>query len=385
MPTPRQASACHPSPQERGKVMVSFGRYKTFHIIHILRSRHITHIYHNHPVRWRVHPSKLDGNFPTPRQANACHTSPVKAGKIIILLIALISFTFAIATTIKAPAIHKDYYIGEIIEIPIDLSQHKPEKLFVQRDFDETKVVVREIEPVKDKPWQYLLRIAVFDTGYVDLGKIPIYNLEAGVPDTIFVEPFTVRVKSSLSGDEKPSDDIPLEIKDIMGFLKDIQPPLKFRLKFLDYFVPILIILLIATGFYFLTKLKTKERVIERVIVDNRPSWMIAMELLSALKKKRLLEDGQYLEFYFELSLILRIFLELQYKIKAAEMTTYEIKQVLPAVKSKQQILNTLTEMDKIKFAKFTPEFTEAKAVLDWVEGYFRGFAHETPVETGDQ
>ena len=267
------------------------------------------------------------------------------------------------ANSLQVSDIHESFYIGEIINIEIDLSQIKPERPFVQREYGDKPVMVLDLNEIKDKPWHYLLRIAAFDTGYVNTDRIPIYSLTQGQPDTIFVEPFNLFIKSSLTEAD--------------SLLKDIMPPVDFKLKFLDYFVPILVLLIIAAIFYFLNKFKHKTKEVEKIVVDNRPAWMIALELLDILKKKRLLEDGLYLDFYFELSMILRIFIEKQYGIKAAEMTTYEIKQVFPNIPAKKQIINVLTDMDRTKFAKFTPDFTEAKETLIWIENYIRSFARE--------
>ena len=288
---------------------------------------------------------------------------------LILVLISIILTSFhseaqrIYANSLIVSDIKETFYIGEIINIEVDLSQQKPERPFVQREYGDKPVMVLDLNEIKDKPWHYLLRIAAFDTGYVNTDRIPIYSLAEGQPDTIFVEPFNLYIKTSLT--------------EVDTLLKDIMPPMDFKLKFLDYFVPILILLLIAAIFYLLHKFKHKAKEVERIIVDNRPAWMIALELLDILKKKRLLEDGLYIDFYFELSMILRIFIEKQFNIKAAEMTTYEIKQVFPNIPAKKQIINVLTDMDRTKFAKFNPDFSEVKEMLIWIENYIRSFARE--------
>ena len=289
-----------------------------------------------------------------------------------ILIIFIVSFILTLchsearriyANSLIVSDIKETFYIGEIINIEVDLSQQKPERPFIQREYGDKPVMVLDLNEIKDKPWHYLLRIAAFDTGYVNTDRIPIYSLTQGQPDTIFVEPFNLFIKSSLTEADT--------------LLKDIMPPVDFKLKFLDYFVPICSLLIIAAIFYLLHKFKHKKKEVEKIIVDNRPAWMIVLEMLDILKRKRLLEDGLYLDFYFELSMILRIFIEKQYDIKAAEMTTYEIKQVFPNIAAKKQIINVLTDMDRTKFAKFTPDFTEAKEMLIWIENYIRSFARE--------
>jgi hypothetical protein len=283
--------------------------------------------------------------------------------KVLVIAVLLI-VSYIAARSISVPNIAQEYYIGQVIDVEIDLSKEQPEKLLVDTGASSKQIEVFDIKPVPEKAWHYLVRIAPFDTGYVQTERIPIYLLSPNQTDTLYIEPFSVYVKTSLT----PADSL----------LKDSAPPVPFHLKFIDYLVPVLVLAAIIVGIYYLRKLTRKEkRVAEPVFVDNRPAWLIALELLKAFREKQLLETGQYLEFYFELSMIFRIFLEKHFNINAAEMTTYEIKQALPLVDERVQILATLNDMDKIKFAKFTPEFNEAKRILDWREEYIRAFARE--------
>ena len=64
--------------------------------------------------------------------------------------------------------------------------------------------------------------------------------------------------------------------------------------------------------------------------------------------------------FYFELSQIIREFLEHEYFIRVLEMTTEEIREVLPHFKGKieweKNLMNLLERADKVKFAKDVPD-----------------------------
>jgi len=77
------------------------------------------------------------------------------------------------------------------------------------------------------------------------------------------------------------------------------------------------------------------------------------------------------------LSLIFRFFIERQHGVKAVEMTTFEIKQALKELPQKTQIIKLLSEMDKIKFAKFVPSKKDAEDLLFWIENYILSFSQE--------
>ena len=84
-----------------------------------------------------------------------------------------------------------------------------------------------------------------------------------------------------------------------------------------------------------------------------------------ALKKLEKLDAGDVtLEnvktFYFELSQIIREFLEHEYFIRVLEMTTEEIREVLPQFEGEKEweesLMNLLERADKVKFAKDEPD-----------------------------
>ena len=84
-----------------------------------------------------------------------------------------------------------------------------------------------------------------------------------------------------------------------------------------------------------------------------------------ALKKLEKLDAGDVTSenvktFYFELSQIIREFLEHEYFIRVLEMTTEEIREVLPQFEGEKEweesLMNLLERADKVKFAKDEPD-----------------------------
>jgi len=281
---------------------------------------------------------------------------------LISILVSVVMMAYS-SQSITIPDITDTLYIGQVIATEIDLSKNQPERLYMDRRQSKESIEFFDLQSLPERPWHYLLRIAAFDTGYVQTERFPIYALTEGVTDTIFVEPFSFYVKSSITFSDT---------------LQDIAPPTAFSLKFWDYAFPLAVLILLACAIYlanrFLWVQKQKQ---EMEVIDTRPAWQKAMALLTIFKQKHYLEDGEYLDFFFDLSIIFRCFIEWQYGIKAVEMTTFEIKQALEEIEKKREIISILGDMDMVKFAKFIPDANRARDILLWIEDYILSFSSE--------
>ncbi len=115
--------------------------------------------------------------------------------------------------------------------------------------------------------------------------------------------------------------------------------------------------------------------------VDKRPPLRIVLEELSRLIAEELLEQGRFVEFHYRLSLILRLFLELEHRFPAMEMTTSEIRDHLrtlsPALSQTPEILDFLQYCDRIKFAKYETDKEQADTWVEWLKHYFLELTHE--------
>ncbi|MFK7920843.1 MAG: hypothetical protein AB8H47_02755 [Bacteroidia bacterium] len=89
------------------------------------------------------------------------------------------------------------------------------------------------------------------------------------------------------------------------------------------------------------------------------PAHEVAMRKLSQLEAARYWQNGQAREYYFELSYILREYIEGRFKIPALESTTESILSGLGSKlksENRQQKLRGMLQMAELaKFAKFTP------------------------------
>jgi len=170
-------------------------------------------------------------------------------------------------------------------------------------------------------------------------------------------------------------------IPDSAQVIRDISDPIKINLGFWDYFIPILLIIVIIFLVKYLLRF-LKERKLtepEKVKKDIRPAWEIALKLLKELERSGILEKGDYLNYHYKLSLILRYFLELYYKIKAVEMTTREIRNQLHLEdhKEKSSILEFLSKADKIKFAKYPSDLDRSRQAYDWLNNYLLNYKNQ--------
>ena len=167
-------------------------------------------------------------------------------------------------------------------------------------------------------------------------------------------------------------------LTDSSDVVMDIADPLKVNLGFWDYFFPLLALVIIIFAVILIVralKIKDVPQTAPKII-DTRPPYQIVMELLTAIKKEKLPEKGEFLRFHFRLSYLLRLFIELHYKLNAVEMTTSEIRSDLQLndFKEKSKIIDFLSSADKIKFAKFQPSIEESNNAENWLENYLMSF-----------
>lgn len=147
--------------------------------------------------------------------------------------------------------------------------------------------------------------------------------------------------------------------------IRDIKGPLSFTdLTYLYIILAVLsAIIIIAVIVIFIRKKKKSKE----AIIPPRPAHEIACEALKELTKKNLPETGKIHEYYFELSNIVRRYLENRFQLRAPEMTTEEFlstsgytEKLRPEHKS--LLREFLSHCDMVKFAKYHPGEEEIKS-----------------------
>ena len=301
--------------------------------------------------------------------------------KIIAVLIALVFPLLAISAELdyKLEKPQK-LYVGTPFKLHVNISSAITDSIFsTQNDTLDIFILknIKSSEEINDEIKTTFINLTYqpFDTGEF---TFPELEFAVKTPDSLEIlntNEFILNIESVIADSTKD--------------IKDIAAPLSVKLKFLDYFIPLLVIVLLILVIKYLVKLlkKSKTNITEPEIIDDRPAYVIALELLKVLKKDDLIVKGEFLNFYFRISLILRLFIELHYKINSVEMTTSEIRAnlILPDHSEKSQILKFLSQADMIKFAKAIPEISDSKQALDWLEKYLHSFENvKVEKETGN-
>ena len=106
--------------------------------------------------------------------------------------------------------------------------------------------------------------------------------------------------------------------------------------------------------------------------VDLRTPYERARDALDELERQNLIGQGMYKAYYSRLSEALRTYIDDVYDVNAPDMTTFEIRRRLKAVREldsglAQRALRVLSECDLVKFAKSEPEHDAARVLLEEV------------------
>jgi hypothetical protein len=95
----------------------------------------------------------------------------------------------------------------------------------------------------------------------------------------------------------------------------------------------------------------------------------VALEQLDTLRLKKLWQNGETKEYYSELTDILRMYIEQQFDIHAAEMTTDEILFNMKPIDINRKVVNKLSDIlmiaDLVKFAKAFPSPLDNEQVFN--------------------
>jgi hypothetical protein len=262
-------------------------------------------------------------------------------------------------------------YIGQEFSIEVQIGKDEQAIVIPPKRLNSNDAVLldTEVSEMQDL-YKYFLSIAVFDTGKVDIPSITFYRTKENKVDSLSTASFSVWVSSSLS----PADSL----------ITDIKAAQKVFLKVYDYLIILLFIAIIIIIYIAIKAIIRKKRAKpELQIIDTRPAWEKAYEMLLALKDRQLLELNEWIDYHYYLSLVLRYFLMYHYGMKAVEMTTQEITDEMEVdLPARIDILKLLRFCDQIKFAKGIPNINESKAYEQWLEDYLLSFQIE---DVGEQ
>ena len=289
-----------------------------------------------------------------------------KIAVLAALMIPFLAFSAELDYKLERP---QKLFVGTPFKLHVNISSAVTDSIFSTQNDTLDIFILKNIESTEKINNE--IKTTLLDLTYqpFDTGEFTFPELEFAVKTTDSLEilktnEFILNIESVIT--------------DSTESIKDIAVPLAVNLKFLDYFIPLLIIILIIFIIKCLIKFirNSKKDLPEQDVLDDRSAYIIALELLDNLIKEDLLIKGDFLNFYFRISLILRLFIELQYKINSVEMTTSEIRTnlILDDHTSKSEILKFLEQADMIKFAKAIPKNSDSETALAWLDNYLRSF-----------
>ena len=148
-----------------------------------------------------------------------------------------------------------------------------------------------------------------------------------------------------------------------------------------------LAVLLVALLVFFLVRFLKKKQQTNGAPTVVLPAWEIALQHLNELSSKGLIAKGEFKEYYFLLSNILRHYIENRFNIRAPEMTTEEFLNKVKeghTISSEYKITlkSFMNEGDMVKFAKYVPSTEDAQRGFDLVLKFIMD-TKETAVEAG--
>jgi hypothetical protein len=168
-----------------------------------------------------------------------------------------------------------------------------------------------------------------------------------------------------------------------MDDIRDIRPPVDYPVNWLFW------IILAGAALLGLLVWMLRRRIIfprkQQTVVPPDPPWVTARQALARLKGQSYPEQGRIREYYFELSYILRRYIEDRFAVKAPEMTTEEFLESLKNSRvlndsQKKELQYFLTGCDMVKFAKYSAGRDDMEASFNLTEK----FIDETVPAGGD-
>ena len=150
--------------------------------------------------------------------------------------------------------------------------------------------------------------------------------------------------------------------------LRDIKPPLEMPQNLLPYFISGTLILGLVAALLWYSLQKNRQPLPTPVKDENDTplAHEVAYEKLAAIEASDWLKHGDMETYHTQIAHVLRQYIDARYQIPALALTTTGLLQAMlraeiaaPYIERTQQLL---TNCDRVKFATYQPELTEASA-----------------------
>lgn len=255
----------------------------------------------------------------------------------------------------------KFLYVNTVHKLPG--KDIKPNPLGEQLGEAEVIAGIRQIPESPEGTISYACSLAVYKSGEIEIPSFTFAITDSsGKTGVISGDSLKVQVRTVL-----PADTTGLDIADIRG-------PYRLRGPIWPYIaIPIGVILLAYSAYRAYRRFKGVPEIPQ---APPRPPWEIAFEMLDSLRDKRHYQYGRVKQFYFELSLIARGYIEGRYDFPAVERTTYELEydERLKAVGENHygRLFQFFKRADMAKFAKEIPSRMDADSDIQFIYDFVR-------------
>ena len=166
------------------------------------------------------------------------------------------------------------------------------------------------------------------------------------------------------------------------GDIRDIKKPYELPRNWWPLLIPIGLFILGALLILLFYRLLNRPR--RKNAIPTRPAYEVALAELRSLKRRGLIKEGRFEEYYVAVSSIVRNYLEDGFGLRAPEMTTEEFLGTASSdqrLDSSQRRLLTdfLVQADLVKFARHSPSEAESEGTYESA----RKFVDETSSRAG--
>jgi hypothetical protein len=218
---------------------------------------------------------------------------------------------------------------------------------------------------------RYDLRVAAFETGEIEFPGLRVAYVDGDSERIVRSEPLPLTVASVL----------PEDMEDIHG----VKPPIAFpsRLWLLLLIAAVALVVLAIAARYLWRRLRRPGE----ELLPGRPPWEVALETLRVLPFEEWAREERFKPYYFELSGVLKTYLEGRYGFPAAEETSSEILRSMKErkIRERDDCGRFFERADTVKYAKREPSQAEMAEALKQVHDLIERTIPEEPEDKGGE
>lgn len=264
------------------------------------------------------------------------------------------------------------YWIGDPIKLEFKIQDNQSKILNIRSDSSQTSLPANMVW-LSNKPWKKLTQnngiswsstciIAIYDSGRIEIPKIPLLVEKENGYDTVYSSPVPVYVRTIAVSDSTQL----APIKDIIKSPKSWKDQLPWILAVLLFIIILYIVILFI-------KRKTKEYK-PVLVMTPIAAFDLAKSQLNRLKELSYWQQGKVTQYQMELTQIIREYISNRYGIAALRMSSneilLEIKGELTQTDTHVILGNLLEIADYVKFAKAIPPDQIHEHVMEMAETF---------------